>query len=185
MKNLIENIISKCASKESVIYLRLLSFTESIFFPVPTDALLAPMVLSKKHNWIKISFIAAFWSVVGGIVGYVLGFYFFEFVEPLIQKLHLYDDYINAQNTFNKYGIFVLAIAAFTPVPYKVFTISAGALSYNFLIFILISFIGRYLRFFLVAFICQKYNEQILHIVNRYTLYLTILLIFVLIYLWI
>ena len=185
MKNIFQKIINQCASKQSVIYLRVLSFTESIFFPIPTDALLAPMVLSGKHEWIKVSLIASFWSVMGGIVGYILGLYFFEFIEPLVKTFNLYDDYLSAKNSFDKYGIIFLAIAAFTPVPYKVFTLSAGALNYNFILFVVISFVGRYLRFLLVSYICHKYNEQILEIVNKYILYLTILVILLLIYLWV
>ena len=100
MKNIFQKIINQCASKQSVIYLRVLSFTESIFFPIPTDALLAPMVLSGKHEWIKVSLIASFWSVMGGIVGYLLGLYFFEFIEPLVKTFNLYDDYLNHETTF-------------------------------------------------------------------------------------
>ena len=81
MKNFILNIIYTCGSAKSLIYLRVLSFTESIFFPIPTDALLAPMVLSGKHNWIRITTIASFWSVLGGIVGYYLGYYLFDSIE--------------------------------------------------------------------------------------------------------
>ena len=86
MKNFILNIITTCGSAKSLIYLRVLSFTESIFFPIPTDALLAPMVLSGKHNWIHITAIASFWSVLGGIVGYYLGYYLFDLIEPYLYK---------------------------------------------------------------------------------------------------
>ena len=90
MKSYLFSIINKCGSKESVIYLRILSFIESIFFPIPTDVLLAPMVLSKKHNWIDIAITASIWSVLGGVIGYILGFYLFDFIEPYLYHFDKY-----------------------------------------------------------------------------------------------
>ncbi len=180
MTNFILSIVAKCGSVKAIFYLRLVSFIESIFFPIPTDVLLAPMVLSGKHNWINISIIAATWSVLGGIVGYYLGFYFFDTIKPFIHSLGIYTQYLSAKHYFEIYGIIFLLIAAFTPVPYKVFTISAGVLSYNIFLFIIISLLGRFARFFLVSFICLKYGENILLIVNKYLLYVGILLIMLL-----
>lgn len=183
MNKIISRFIDSCGSNSSIMYLRILSFFESIFFPIPTDALLAPMVLSKKHNWVNITIIASIWSVLGGIVGYYLGLYLFEFTEPYLHQFNKYDDFISAKSLFEIYGIIFLFISAFTPIPYKVFTISAGVLSYNIFLFILISIIGRSARFFLVAFICNKYGESILKLINKYLLLLAI--IFVIIILWI
>lgn len=184
MKSYLFSIINKCGSKESVIYLRILSFIESIFFPIPTDVLLAPMVLSKKHNWIDIAITASIWSVLGGVIGYILGFYLFDFIEPYLYHFDKYNQYLSAKSSFEKYGIFFLFIAAFTPVPYKIFTITAGVLNFNLLLFIIVSLIGRFARFFLVAFVCEKYDEQILNIVNKYLLYLAIAALIILI-LWV
>jgi membrane protein YqaA with SNARE-associated domain len=183
MSNFISVIIDSCGSKSSVMYLRALSFFESIIFPIPTDALLAPMVLSKKHNWIKITTIASIWSVLGGIVGYYIGLYLFDFIEPYLHEFNKYDDFISAKNLFEIYGIIFLFVSAFTPIPYKVFTISAGVMSYNIFLFILISIIGRSARFFLVAFICNNYGESILKLVNKYLL--LIVIVFLIIMLWI
>tara|TARA_B100001113_G_scaffold215015_1_gene176344 strand:- start:1436 stop:1996 length:561 start_codon:yes stop_codon:yes gene_type:complete len=186
MKSYIYSIINKCGSKKSVTYLKVLSFIESIFFPIPTDVLLAPMVLSKKHNWINLAIIASLWSVLGGIIGYFLGFYLFELIEPYLYQLGKYNQYLLAKSSFEEYGIIFLFISAFTPVPYKIFTITAGVLNFNLLLFIIISFIGRSARFLLVSFICEKYDEQILHIINRYLLYVAIIaLIILLLILWI
>lgn len=183
MSNIISIIINKCGSKSSVMYLRVLSFFESIFFPIPTDTLLAPMVLSKKHNWVDITITASLWSVLGGVFGYYLGFYLFDFIEPFLHQFDKYNDFITAKSLFESYGIIFLFISAFTPIPYKVFTISAGVMSYNILLFILISIIGRSARFFLVAFICNNYGESILKLVNKYLL-LFVFIIIILI-LWI
>ena len=177
MSNFILSIVDRCGSAKAILYLRIVSFIESIFFPIPTDALLAPMVLSGKHNWISITVTAATWSVLGGIVGYYLGFYFFDAIQPLIHSLGIHSQYLNAKYYFESYGIIFLLIAAFTPIPYKVFTISAGVLSYNIFLFIIISLIGRFARFFLVSLICLKYGEHILLMVNKYLLYIGILVI--------
>jgi membrane protein YqaA with SNARE-associated domain len=184
MKNFFVNVIDICGSAKSLIYLRILSFTESIFFPIPTDALLVPMVLSGQHNWIRITATASFWSVLGGIVGYYLGYYLFDLIEPYLYQFNKYDQYISAKSMFETYGIIFLFISAFTPIPYKVFTISAGVLNYNIFLFILISIIGRSARFFLVAFICKKYGEHIIRIVNKYLLIMAIF-VFLLLFLWI
>ena len=90
MNKYLESIINTCGSVKAILYLRLLSFTESIFFPIPTDALLAPMVISGKHNWISISITATIWSVLGGIVGYYLGYYLYDiFLKPNFDNLSL------------------------------------------------------------------------------------------------
>ena len=112
MKNIILNVINKCGSTKSLVYLRILSFTESIFFPIPTDTLLAPMVLSRKHNWIRITLIASFWSVLGGIVGYCLGYYLFDLIETYLHQFNKYGQYLEAKSMFETYGIIFLFIAA-------------------------------------------------------------------------
>ena len=179
MNNYLTSIIEKCGSIKALLYLRLLSFIESIFFPIPTDVLIAPMVLSGKHNWIKVSSVASIWSVIGGIVGYYLGYFLFDTVEPFIHAMGKYDQYLSAKSYFEVYGITFLFIAAFTPIPYKVFTISAGVLNYSLPIFVLVSLIGRSARFFLVSFVCLKYGNQILDILNKYLLYLAVFVIIV------
>ena len=121
MNNYLTSIIEKCGSIKALLYLRLLSFIESIFFPIPTDVLIAPMVLSGKHNWIKVSSIASIWSVIGGIVGYYLGYFLFDTVEPFIHAMGKHDQYLSAKSYFEVYGITFLFIAAFTPIPYKSF----------------------------------------------------------------
>ena len=160
MKSYILSIIKKCGSKKSVSYLKFLSFIESIFFPIPTDVLLAPMVLSKKHNWINLAVIASVWSVLGGIVGYFLGFYLFELIEPYLHQLGKYNQYLLAKSSFEEYGIIFLFISAFTPVPYKIFTITAGVLNFNLLFFIIICIVTRGSRFFIVAYLTYKFGEK-------------------------
>ena len=155
MKNIILNVINKCGSTKSLVYLRILSFTESIFFTIHTYTLLAPMVLSRKHNLIRITLLASFWSLLGGIVGYCLGYYLFDLIETYLHQFNKYGQYLEAKSMFETYGIIFLFIAAFTPITYIVFTISAVVLSYNILFFTFISIIVRSAIFFLVSFICM------------------------------
>ena len=126
------------------------------------------MVISGKHNWINITLSATIWSVLGGIVGYYLGFYLYDFVEPLIHDLGKYEQYLNAKSYFQKYGIVFLFIAAFTPIPYKVFTIASGLIGFNLLIFIVISFISRGFRFFLVSYLSSKFGDSFTNYMNQH-----------------
>ena len=129
---------------------------------------------------------ATIWSVLGGIVGYYLGYYLYDVVEPYLHNLGKYEQYLIAKNYFQTYVIIFLFIAAFTPIPYKVFTISAGVLNYNIVLFILISVFGRGARFFLVSIICLKYGQYMLMVINKYLLLIgTLIIIFFAIALWI
>jgi len=130
----------------------LVSFCESVFFPIPPDVMLAPMALSSpKRAWYYAG-LTTLASVLGGAVGYLLGYWLYEPVAlPLIEALHYQDKMIHIQTWFEDYGIWVVFIAGFSPIPYKVFTISAGLMQMMFIPFLLASAIGRGMRFYLVA----------------------------------
>ncbi|WP_371195651.1 YqaA family protein [Glaciecola sp. SC05] len=133
-------------------YLAGLSCAESTFFPIPPDVMLAPMVLTQTDKAWRFAFVTTVASVVGGILGYILGFYAFEsWLSPLIIDLGYGEKLALAETWFSEYGVWVVFIAGFSPIPYKVFTISAGALSMAFLPFVIASTVGRGLRFYLVA----------------------------------
>ena len=134
-------------------YLSTLSFTESIFFPVPTDVMLVPMCLANRDKALWLAFITTIFSVLGGIVGYMLGYLAFEMVEPLIRDLGYWERFEKAQNWFHEWGIWVVLLAGFSPIPYKVFTIASGVVGLAIIPFILMSLIGRGARFFLVAWL--------------------------------
>lgn len=132
-------------------YLAGLSFAESSFFPVPPDVMLAPMALAEtKKAWYYAS-IATLFSVLGGLAGYAIGHFAFEFIEPWLRSAGYAEQYQLAVSWFDKWGVWVVFIAGFSPIPYKVFTISAGATSMALLPFVLASFFGRGMRFFIVA----------------------------------
>ncbi|ASM50882.1 hypothetical protein PESP_a3003 [Pseudoalteromonas espejiana DSM 9414] len=133
-------------------YLAAMSFAESVFFPVPPDVMLAPMSLAQPSKAWRFASFATVASVLGGIVGYFLGYWLFEpVVQPLIEQMHWQEKFETALTWFKEYGVWVVFLAGFSPIPYKVFTIGAGVLQMAFLPFLIASAIGRGARFFLVS----------------------------------
>ncbi|MBA6292928.1 DedA family protein [Colwellia sp. MB3u-70] len=132
--------------------LAILTFAESVFFPIPPDVLLAPMVLAQRDKAWRFATITTVASVLGGMVGYGLGYLMFEpWIQPLITEFGYQARFDKAMLWFSEWGVWVVFIAGFSPIPYKLFTVSAGFLNMAFLPFLLASSIGRGMRFFLVA----------------------------------
>lgn len=133
-------------------YLGGLSFAESVFFPIPPDVMLAPMSLSQPTRAWTFALITTLMSIAGGIAGYLLGYFAFEsWLQPLIESAGYSDKLDLAMAWFEKYGVWVVFLAGFSPIPYKIFTISAGVLQMAFIPFLLASAVGRGARFYLVA----------------------------------
>lgn len=132
-------------------YLGGLSFAESSFFPVPPDVMLAPMSLAQPARawWFALLTTAA--SVLGGVFGYLIGWLAFDAIEPLLRDAGYYSSYLQAKEWFAQWGFWAIFLAGFSPIPYKVFTITAGVIAMSFVPFVLASAIGRGARFFLVA----------------------------------
>jgi membrane protein YqaA with SNARE-associated domain len=142
-------------------YLALLSFFESFILPYPPpDVLLAPMSLKQPQNAYKFALNCTIFSILGGIVGYSLGAFSLEFITPFLERTNSLDKLVLIQNWFAEYGILVVALAGFSPIPYKIFTLGAGISSMAFLPFVIISFAARGLRFFLVTFLVKKFGNQ-------------------------
>jgi membrane protein YqaA with SNARE-associated domain len=138
--------------RHAPVYLSLNSFAESIFWPVPVDVMLAPMALSRPERAWHYAALATFFSVLGAAFGYLLGYALWEpVVQPFISTMGYEGKMAIARQWFDEWGIWVIFIASFTPIPYKVFTVTAGLLQMAFLPFLLISLVGRGLRFFLVS----------------------------------
>lgn len=128
-----------------------LSFAESSFFPVPPDVMLAPMSLAKpKKAWYYAS-LTTIASVLGGILGYFIGVFAFDMIEPILHNYGYYDRYELAKSWFEAWGFWAIFLAGFSPIPYKIFTIASGVVGMAFLPFVIASFVGRGLRFFMVA----------------------------------
>ena len=163
-KSLYKKCLDLAAHKSSKYYLAIVSFVESSFFPIPPDVMVIPMVISKKNDFIKIFLITTIFSVLGGMLGYLIGAFFFEFGAH-ITSFYGYEDKLSKikENLINSDGFYawlgVLFLAGFTPLPYKVFTIASGLIGFNFLIFVLISLISRGLRFFIVSYLSYKFGD--------------------------
>ena len=132
-------------------YLAGMSFAESSFFPVPVDIMLAPMSLAKPDKAWHFAFIATLFSVLGGVTGYFVGYFAMDVLEPWLHTVGYWDRYQQIIRWFEEWGIWIVFIAGFSPVPYKLFTITAGALSMALFPFILISIVARAARFYAVS----------------------------------
>ncbi len=149
-------------------YLAGLSFTESSFFPVPPDVMLAPMALARPERAWRLAALTTIASVLGGLFGYFIGHYAFTFIEPWIQRVGYTEAYQHAQDWFREWGFWAIFIAAFTPIPYKMFTIAAGVIAMPLLPFVIASLIGRGARFFLVAGIMQWGGARMERVLRQY-----------------
>ena len=170
---LYKKCLDLASHKSSKYYLAIVSFIESSFFPIPPDVMVIPMVISKRNDFIKIFIITTIFSVLGGILGYLIGAFFFDLGMQIMSfygyenKLtNLKDNLINSEGFYAWLGI--LFLAGFTPLPYKVFTIASGLIGFNILIFILISLISRGLRFFLVSYLSYKFGDHFTQFMNKH-----------------
>ena len=132
-------------------YLGALSFAESSFFPIPPDVMLAPMSLAQPRNAWRFAFLTTLTSTLGGLFGYLIGMFLFDMVEPMLHHAGYWDSYLAARSWFDEWGFWAIFLAGFSPIPYKVFTVTAGAVSMALAPFMVASLIGRGARFFLVA----------------------------------
>ncbi len=161
------------AHKYSNFYLGLVSFIESSFFPVPPDLMIIPMVIAKKKEFIKIFCIASLFSVLGGILGYLIGYLFFDVAMYVIEFYGYEEKVENLKASMSEGSSFfvwlsILFLAGFTPLPYKAFTISSGLISFNLPVFIIVSLISRSLRFFIIAYLSYKFGELFTEYMDRH-----------------
>ena len=163
LNELYQKTLKLAAHKRSNTYLAILSFTESSFFPIPPDVMIAPMVIAKKNDYLKIFLIATFFSTFGGLLGYLIGFSFLEFALNVVEFYGYEDKVINLKtNLSHGSGFYIwvatLFLAGFTPLPFKVFTITSGMIGFNLLLFFIICLISRGLRFFIVSYLFFKFG---------------------------
>lgn len=144
------------------------SLAESSFFPIPVDIMLAPMVMAERAKAWRFAAVTTVFSVLGGIIGYFIGLYLLEAITPILHKLGYWDSYQTAVGWFAEWGFITVFIAGFTPIPYKVFTIAAGASAMALLPFVIASLVGRSGRFFLVAGLVYAFGQKIEDRLLRY-----------------
>ena len=171
-KKLYDKSLELASNKRSNLYLGTVSFVESSFFPIPPDVMIVPMVLAKKDSYLKIFLIATVFSVLGGIFGYLIGHLFIDLAMHVIE-FYSYENKVLklkmdlSQGSGMMIWLGTLFLAGFTPLPYKVFTITSGLIAFDIFAFIIISFISRGLRFFLVSFLTVKFGEKFVKLIEQ------------------
>ena len=165
---LYDRVIALSAHRRAPALLATLSFTESSFFPVPPDVMLMPMCLARpKKSW-SYAAICTMFSVLGGMAGYLIGKLAFAWIEPWLMESHYAGTFTSAVEAFETWGFWYILLAGFTPIPYKVFTISAGVVGMPWLAFIGGSVVGRGGRFFLVATLIRLGGEKLAAHLRKY-----------------
>ena len=161
-------VMSWASHPHSTYYLGATSFAESSFFPVPVDVLLAPMTLARQQKAWWYAGIATVMSVAGAVFGYYIGMFLFDQVaQPIIEFYHFEEKFAQVQELFKDYGIWIIFIAGFSPIPYKIFTITAGVAAMPLLPFILTSLVARGARFYLVAGLIRLGGEKIEDVLEK------------------
>jgi membrane protein YqaA with SNARE-associated domain len=170
---LYERVIGWARHPHAERYLGALSFAESSFFPIPPDVMLAPMCLAnRRHAW-RFAAITTVTSLLGGIAlggiaGYAIGYFLFGTVEPWLHDMGYWPAYLKGKEWFDQWGIWAVFVAGFSPIPYKIFTITAGVAVLNFPGFVIASLIGRGARFFLVAGFVVAGGERMEELIPKY-----------------
>ena len=171
-KKFYDKSIELASNKRSNLYLGIISFVESSFFPIPPDVMVVPMVLAKKSSYLKIFLIATLFSVFGGIFGYLIGYLFIDLAMYVIEFYNYENKVLKLKMDLSQGSGMViwlgtLFLAGFTPLPYKVFTITSGLIGFDIIAFIIISLISRGLRFFLVSFLTFKFGEKFVSFIEQ------------------
>ena len=161
---LYQKSLTLAAHKNSKVFLAIVSFIESSFFPIPPDVMIVPMVIAKKNDYLKIFIIATFFSTIGGVLGYFIGSYFLDFGMSVVGFYGYEEKVLNLKGSLtNGTGFYIwlatLFLAGFTPLPFKVFTITSGMIGFNLFIFLIICLFSRGLRFFIVSYLSFKLGD--------------------------
>jgi len=164
LKDIYHKVLKLAGHKSSKFYLAILSFAESSFFPIPPDIMIVPMVIAKKNDYLKIFLIATFSSAVGGLLGYFIGFVFLDLAMNVIEFYGYEEKVINLKYNLSSGNNFIyflgtLFLAGFTPLPFKVFTITSGMIGFNIFIFFAVCLVSRALRFFVVSYLSFKFGD--------------------------
>ena len=164
LNSLYKKSLKLAGHKSSKFFLAILSFSESSFFPVPPDIMIVPMVIAKKNDYLKIFLIATFSSSIGGLFGYFIGSFFLDLAMNVIEIYGYEEKVVNLKINLSSGMNFIfflgtLFIAGFTPLPFKVFTITSGIIGFNIFIFFIVCLVSRALRFFVVSYLSFKFGD--------------------------
>ena len=160
----------------------ILAFCESSFFPIPPDVLLIALAISLPSKSFKYALVCSVGSVLGGAFGYFIGKELMDTIgKPILEFYSATEKYDSIGQKFNQHNILAIGIAGFTPIPYKIFTIAAGAFNINFFVFLLTSIISRSARFFILAGLIFKFGSPIKTLIDKYFNLLTIVFVILLV----
>ena len=187
LKSLFDKCVKIASSKMANYALGFISFIESFFFPVPPDLMIVPMVVAKRENYLKIFLIATVFSVLGGLVGYMLGVFFLD-VSMVIIEFYGYEEKVyEIQNKISSKGGFIfwvgiMFLAGFTPLPFKLFTIASGIVGFNIVVFFFICLFTRGLRFFIVSYLTYLFGSKFRNFIEKKgALWFTVIGVFILV----
>ena len=164
LNELYQKSLKLAAHKSSKIFLAIISFVESSFFPIPPDVMIVPMVIAKKNDYLKIFLIATLFSTLGGVLGYFIGSYFLDVGMGVVSFYGYENKVLNLKDSLTKgTGLYIwlatLFLAGFTPLPFKVFTITSGMIGFNLFVFFFICLFSRGLRFFIVSYFSFRFGD--------------------------
>ena len=161
--------LDKSAHKNASWFLGLISFTESSFFPIPPDIILIPMIIAKRAKAWFYAFICTISSVAGGIIGYLIGYFFYSTIGSIIvESYNLSNSFDTFESYYNQYGMWIVLGAGFTPFPFKFITIASGVFNLNILQFIVVAFFARGLRFYILAGLLYIFGNTIKQLIDKY-----------------
>jgi len=171
-KDMYQKTLKLAGHKSSKFYLALVSFAESSFFPIPPDIMIVPMVIAKKNDYLNIFLIATFSSAVGGLLGYFIGSFFLDLAMGVIEFYGYEEKVISLKENLSSGNNFILFLgtlflAGFTPLPFKVFTITSGIIGFNIFIFFTVCLVSRGLRFFVVSYLSFKFGDAFSKVMEK------------------
>ena len=164
LKGIYQKTLKLAGHKSSKFFLGVFSFAESSFFPIPPDIMIVPMVIAKKNDYLKIFLIATIFSAAGGLLGYFIGSFFLDLAMNVIEIYGYEEKVVNLKINLSSGMNFILFLgtlflAGFTPLPFKVFTITSGIIGFNIFIFFIVCLVSRGLRFFVVSYLSFKFGD--------------------------
>ena len=168
LRRLYDRVFALAGNRRAELWLALVSFAESSFFPIPPDALLVPMVLARPDRAWRLACVCTVASVAGGALGYLIGYTLFNVVaEPILRAYHYQAAFAAFQATYAEWGLWVILVKGLTPIPYKIVTIASGAARFSFPVFMLASLVTRGFRFFTVAGLLRRFGEPVREFIER------------------
>lgn len=177
-----DTMLSLSAKDHAMLFLFLVAFAESSFFPIPPDVMIIPMVLATPQKAWRIAGLATFASVIGGYFGYIIGSCFFDLIaKPLLEMYNALDQFKEFENYYRLYGAWIVFGAGITPFPYKIITIASGVVHLDLFIFTIASILARGIRFFLVAWLLKKYGAPMKVFIEKNLGWLSVLFLILLI----